>query len=72
MTPIAADEPDVQLRAELAALRLASICDRPITPATIRKWDSRGRVHRTSTQGRAATYSTVELQTYADTLYRAS
>ena len=69
MTPIAADEPDVQLPAELAGLRLAVICDRPITPRhdpevgqpRPRPPHARPRPRRDLLDGRVA-----------DTLYRAS
>lgn len=62
------DGPDAHVDAEAAAIRLASICDRPITAATIRKWASRGKVRPTGSKGRMVLYSLRALEAYADAL----
>lgn len=53
------------LPADLLALRLTSICGRPITKDAIRQWAARKKIHALGWDGRRRTYSANETLRYA-------
>jgi hypothetical protein len=60
---------DFVAEAVVAAVHLSRVCDRTVTSAAIRGWESRGHVHRIGWHGRAALYSLNELEKFAMGFY---